>query len=109
MPMVKLDQRAYRVIQSELLARNLPFSIRIEICSTGCCDASLGLRPDEADVYDVAEEIADLKFIMNSNVCALVGEVSISYVDEDGRRGFMITSKRPLNEWEGFAICDIKH
>ena len=109
MSIVKLDQRAYRAIISELLERNLPLSIRIEICSTGCCDASLGLRPDEADVYDVTEEIADLKFIMNSNVCTLVGEVSISYVDEDGRRGFIITSQRPLNEWEGFAICDIKY
>ena len=93
---------------SELSEKGLQPSVRIEICSTGCCDASLGLRLDEADADDLVEEVDDLTLLMSSEIYALVGDVSISYVDEDGRSGFMITSQRPLNEWEGFAVCDMK-
>ena len=108
MSIVKLDQRAYLEIISELVAKKLPSSVRIEIRSTGCCDASLGLRADEADATDLVEDIADLKFLINSEVYALVGDVSISYVDEAVRKGFVLTSQHPLNEWEGFGVCDMK-
>ena len=108
MSIVKLDQRACRAIIAELLERNLPLSVRIEICSTGCCDASLGLRPDETNTGDLVEEVFDLKFFISQEVNALVGDVSISYVDENGRKAFMITSQHPLNEWDGFAVCSLK-
>lgn len=108
MAIVKLDPRAYQAIMSELFERALQPSVRIEICSTGCCDASLGLRPDEADAADLVEKVDDLMLLMNSEVYTLVGDVSISYVDEAGRSGFILTSRRPLNEWEGFGVCDMK-
>jgi Fe-S cluster assembly iron-binding protein IscA len=108
MSIVKLDPRAYQAIMSELLERKLRPFVRIEICSTGCCDASLGLRPDKADVSDLVEEVDDLTLLINPEVYALVGVVSISCADEVGRSGFILTSQRPLNEWEGFAVCDMK-
>jgi Fe-S cluster assembly iron-binding protein IscA len=108
MSIVKIDQRAYGEIICELTAEELPSSIRIEICSTGCCDASLGLRADKVQEMDLVEEIADLKFLINSEVYALTGNVSISYIDESGRKGFVLTSQHPLNEWEGFGVCQLK-
>jgi Fe-S cluster assembly iron-binding protein IscA len=108
MSIVTLDKNTYLQIISELAAKKLPPSVRIEIHSTGCCDASLGLRADEADATDLVEENGILKFLINSEVYALVGDVSISYVEEAGRKGFVLISRHPLNEWEGFGVCDMK-
>jgi len=108
MSIVKLDPPAYQAILSELLERKLRPFIRIEICSTGCCDASLGLRPDAADDTDLVEEVDNLTLFISPKVYAMVGEVSISCADEAGRSGFILTSQRPLNEWQGFAVCNIK-
>lgn len=108
MSIVKLERSAYLPIILELADQKLQPSIRIELCSTGCCDASLGLRVDAPQEADLVEDIGVLKFLMNSELYALVGDVSISYVDEAGRKGFVLTSQHPLNEWEGFGVCDIK-
>ncbi len=108
MSIIKLDPGAYQTILSELFERKLRPFVRIEICSTGCCDASLGLRPDEADATDLVEEVDDLTFFISPELYALVGDVSIAYTDEAGRSGFILTSQRPLNEWQGFAVCNIK-
>ena len=108
MSIVKLDTPAYQAILSELFERKLRPFIRIEICSTGCCDASLGLRPDAADATDLVEEVDHLTLFMSPEVYARVGEVSISCADEAGISGFILTSQRPLNEWQGFAVCNIK-
>lgn len=108
MSIIKLDQSAYLQIISELVGKKLPPSIRIEICSTGCCDASLGLRVDTPTATDLVEENGVLKFLISPEVYALVGDVSISYVEETGRKGFVLTSRHSLNEWEGFGVCEIK-
>ena len=108
MSIVKLDPRAYQTILSELFERKLRPFVRIEICSTGCCDASLGLRPDEADATDLVEEVDDLTVFMSPEVYALVGDVFISCADDVGRSGFILTSQHSLNEWQGFAVCNIK-
>ena len=110
MSIVKIERLAYSEIISELATKKPPSSVRIEIRSTGCCDASLGLRADEtveADATDLVEDIDDLKFLINSEIYDLVGDVFISYVDVNGKKGFVVTSKHPLNEWEGFGVCNI--
>jgi Fe-S cluster assembly iron-binding protein IscA len=106
--MIKLDLRACKAIKSALSERKLPLSIRIEVRSTGCCDASVGLTADTVDEFDLLEEIDGLIIIISPETYELVGEVTISYVDDDGRRGFFLTSSRPLNEWSGFAVCNIR-
>jgi hypothetical protein len=45
---------------------------------------------------------------MSPDTYKLVGNVSISYVDDAPKKGFILTSSKPLNEWEGFAACNIK-
>jgi hypothetical protein len=50
----------------------------------------------------------DLTIRMSPSTYELVGTVSISYVDDAQKKGFVLTSSKPLNEWEGFAACNIK-
>ena len=106
--MIKLDRRACEVIKMQLSERGLPLSVRIEIRSTGCCDPSLGIAADKAEGHDLIEEMDELTILMNPASYELVGEVSISYVDDSGRKGFVLVSERPLNEWEGFAASSIR-
>ncbi|MBA4396779.1 MAG: hypothetical protein C0394_05285 [Syntrophus sp. (in: bacteria)] len=106
--MIKLDPTACEAIKSALSEKELPLSVRIEIRSTGCCDASLGMIAATAEEHDLIEEIDGLIILMGPAIYKLVGEVSISYVDDSARKGFILVSERPLNEWEGFSACNIR-
>jgi Fe-S cluster assembly iron-binding protein IscA len=108
MSLITLDQPAIEAIRKELDGKGLPLTVRIEIRSTGCCDASLSLISDTAEESDLIESVEDLTIRMSPSTHELVGTVSISYVDDAQKRGFVLTSSKPLNEWEGFAACNIK-
>jgi Fe-S cluster assembly iron-binding protein IscA len=105
---IKLEPEAYREIMSALSAEGLHHCVRVEIRFTGCCDPSLGLvldKPGKADLVQTADE---LTIVMSPDVYALVGEVAVSYTDDVERGGFIITSEKPLSEWQGFAACEIR-
>ena len=108
MPLINLDQPAIEAIRKELQRKGLPLTLRIEIRSTGCCDASLSLISNTAEESDLIESMEDLTIRMSPSTYELVGTVSISYVDDAQKKGFVLTSSKPLNEWEGFAACNIK-
>ena len=108
MSIVNIDEDAYSAIVAELAVKKRPLSVRIEIRSTGCCDPSLGLRADEIRAADLVDDIRGLKILIDADVHALVGEVSISHVDELARKGFVLTSRKPLNEWSGFGVSNIE-
>lgn len=57
---------------------------------------------------DLKLELDGLTLVINPETYQLVGEVTISYVDEMGRKGFVLTSSKPVGEWDGFGITDIK-
>ena len=103
MAMIKISPNDSAIIQSILSQKGLSCSVRIEIRSSGCCDASLGLMADTAAETDLTEEIEGLKLVMRPALYALVGEVSIRCAQNSGREEFIVTSEKPLNEWEGFA------
>jgi len=63
---------------------------------------------DTALETDLAMELDDLTFVINREIYQVVGEVTISYVDEMGRKGFILTSSKPVSEWDGFSVSDIK-
>ena len=107
MPLINLDQPAIESIRKELQKKGLPLTLRIEIRSTGCCDASLSLVSNTAEESDLIESVEDLTIRMSPSTYKLVGTVSISYVDDAQKKGFVLTSSKPLNEWEGFAACNI--
>ena len=57
---------------------------------------------------DLSLELDGLTFVISPEIYQLAGEVIISYVDEIGRKGFVLTSSKPISEWDGFAVGDIK-
>jgi Fe-S cluster assembly iron-binding protein IscA len=105
---VTIDPKACAAITETLSGKGLPFCLRIEIRSTGCCDASLGMMPDTVEPTDRITKIGILTFIMRPALHDLVGAVSISCAEDGGKDEFIIVSEKPLNEWAGFGRCPVR-
>jgi Fe-S cluster assembly iron-binding protein IscA len=106
-PIVALGPGAGQAIRSFLARHEIQKPVRIDIHSTGCCDASLFLRVDTASGNDLTHEVDGLTFVISPETHTLVGEVTITCSDENGRQGFVLSSRRPLSEWEGFSHVGI--
>jgi Fe-S cluster assembly iron-binding protein IscA len=96
-----------QAIRSKLSETGSIQPIRIDLMSSGCCDPSLGLKPDVALDTDLTEKIDGLTFVISPETYKLVGDVTISYIDEISKKGFSLTSTKPLTEWDGFGVVDI--
>jgi Fe-S cluster assembly iron-binding protein IscA len=66
------------------------------------------LRTDIILEADLTLELDGLTFVINPETYQLLGEVTVSYVDEMGKKGFVLTSSKPIGEWDGFGVSDIK-
>ena len=97
-----------QAIRTFLADKGIRQPIRIDLNFSGCCDASLCLRADTIFETDLTLELDGLTLVINPETYQLVGEVTISYVDEMGRKGFVLTSSKPVGEWDGFGVSDIK-
>ena len=107
-PMITLEPGAGQAIKSFLAEQGCRGPIRIDLNSTGCCDVSLGLSVDQMRASDLIEEADGLQFVMSPETYQLVGEVTISFVDEKAKRGFVLSSSKPVSEWDGFGTCSIR-
>ena len=103
-----MEPGASQAIKSFLADKSIQKPVRIDLNFSGCCDSSLCLRVDSILETDFTLETAGLIFVINPETYELVGEVTISYVDEMKRKGFMLTSSTPVGEWDGFGVSDIK-
>ncbi len=108
MSIIFIDPDAYQEIKAILVERRLPLSVRIEIRSTGCCDASLAIAAGDAEPDDIMEEMDGLQVRVAPSIHELVGNISVSYITDSDQQGFMISSEKPLNEWVGFATSCIR-
>jgi len=106
--MIRLAPLACEAIKKVLTEKGLPLCVRIEIRSTGCCDASLGIAAETAEAHDLIAEIDGLTIAMSPATHQLVGNVSITGGDAADGKGFFLESDRPLNEWAGFAPSSIR-
>ncbi|MGP8152917.1 MAG: hypothetical protein ACLQBQ_02070 [Smithella sp.] len=104
---ITLGPGAARAIKKWMIEKNVQGAVRIEIRSSGCCDASLGLRIDSARETELVVIVEGITFVVDRAIHDLVGQIAISCSDEPYRAGFIITSSIPLNEWAGFGACDI--
>jgi Fe-S cluster assembly iron-binding protein IscA len=104
---VNLEARAGQAIKSFLAEKGIQRPLRIHLQFTGCCDPSLGLSVDSIREPDLIEDVNGLTFVIDPEVYQLAGDITISYVDEIGRRGFILTSDKPLSEWDGLGVCPI--
>ena len=107
-PHVKLESGAGRAASRFLKEKGISRPLRIDLRFTGCCDASLGLRVDDISASDLYVEVEGLTFIVDPDVYNLAGEITIAYLEEEDRKGFLLTSERPVSEWEGFGVSSIQ-
>lgn len=103
--LITADPGVCEAIAKEMEKKERSGAVRIEMTSTGCCDASLGLRFDEAVESDLVEKIGGLTFVMSRKIFDLAGRVRISLRENDQ---FVITPEKPVSEWDGFGTCSIK-
>ena len=108
MTLVTLDPGVGPAVSSALAEKGAQGPIRIDLVSTGCCDPSLGLSVDTVRESDLVEELDGLTFVISPETYDLVGDITISYRDDAGSEGFVLTSSKPVSEWEGFATCSIR-
>jgi iron-sulfur cluster insertion protein len=106
--MIKLEPNAAQAIKAVLTERESHGPLRITLQFTGCCDPSLGLSVDAVNESDLVQELGGLTFVISPETYQLVGEVTIAYTDKAGEKEFILTSSKPVSEWEGFAPCRIK-
>lgn len=106
--MIKLTPEAIQSIKAYLEEKGVSAPIRVDLQSTGCCDPSLGLCIDQLRDQDLVHESDGLTLIIDSQTLQTVGEVNIAYADEGDKEGFVITSSKPLSEWDGFGVCAIR-
>jgi len=104
---VNLEPGASQAIKSFLADKGIQRPIRIDLNFNGCCDSSLCLRVDSILDSDLTLESDGLTLIVSPDTARLVGEVTISYVNEAGRKGFRLTSSNPVGEWDGFSLSNI--
>jgi Fe-S cluster assembly iron-binding protein IscA len=108
MSLVTLEPGASRAVRAALAEKGGEGPIRIEIRSSGCCDPSLVLAVDKVRGSDLVEELDGVTFVVSPETHELVGEIKIACADDAGRRGFVLTSSKPLSEWEGFAVQSMR-
>jgi Fe-S cluster assembly iron-binding protein IscA len=108
MSLVKLNPAAGQAVKSLLSERGVQEPIRIELQFTGCCDPSLGLTVDRVRESDLVQEVDGLTFVIDRETHQLVGKVSIACRDEEGRNVFVLTSSKPVSEWDGLLTCSIR-
>jgi len=106
--MIKLEASASQAISSFLAEKRIQGPLRIDLRSSGCCDPSLSLSVNNIRESDLIQEVEGLTFIMTPEIHQLVGEVTISYVDEIGKKGFLLTSEKPISEWDGLGVSIIR-
>lgn len=104
---VHLNPETVREIRSFLVGQQIQGPIRIDLSFKGCCDATLELRLDQMQAHDVRVDIEELIFVISPDIYKLTGEVTISYVNEEDKRGFRVTSVKPVSEWSGLGVCQI--
>jgi Fe-S cluster assembly iron-binding protein IscA len=108
MSLVKLNPATSQAVRSLLSEGGAQGPVRIELQFTGCCDPSLGLIVDRIRESDLVQEVDGLTFVIDPETHELAGEVEIAYKDEEGRRVFVLTSSKPVGEWDGLITCSIK-
>jgi len=108
MPLVTLDPGAGQAVKSLLSEKDVQGPVRVELQFTGCCDPSLGLIVGTVRESDLVEEVDGLTFVIDPETHQLAGEVRISCTDEAGSNRFVLTSSKPIGEWDGLITCSIR-
>lgn len=105
MGLIAMDSETVEEIKKELDKRGCPPSIRIDLRSSGCCDASLNLISQTSEESDLSEEFDGLKVYMSQEIRDMTQGVTVTFKVFDG---YYLKPKQPLSEWDGFSPTQIR-
>ncbi len=106
--MIQVEPSAAQAIRAFLAEKGFEGTVRIHLQSSGCCDPSLCLSVDKVRDSDLIYQQGELTFVISPEMEELAGDISIVPAEQNGRKGFILTSSRPISEWEGFAVTFIR-
>jgi Fe-S cluster assembly iron-binding protein IscA len=107
-PLIRLDQPAVEVLRQFMQDKDNHRVIRINLSFKGCCDPALELCLDSRTEQDLICSQDGITLVMSPETYETAGSVSVSYMAETGRTGFAISSRKPISEWDGFGVCQIR-
>ena len=108
MSLVTLDAGARQAVKSLLAECGVLGPVRIDLRFSGCCDPSLGLLVDTIRESDLVQEVDGLTFVIDLETHELAGEVRVSLADDEERTAFILTSSKPVSEWDGLITCSLR-
>ena len=106
--MITATTEAIEAMRAFMEKNELHRPVRIELQSTGCCDASLGLLLDSVRDGDIKEEIQGIVFVASPELINLTGDISVTCNAGTDGMDFVVTSEKPISEWSGFGSCKLR-
>lgn len=104
--MIELTQAAVQAIKEQVAAPG-ETHLRVRLQSAGCCDPVLALLIDEPAADDQRTTIDEINLLVDPHTAETCGTINIDYSEKSWAQGFVITSQKPLSEWQGMAACNI--
>jgi Fe-S cluster assembly iron-binding protein IscA len=106
--MIVVTEAAREQLAARARERGIDRPLRVRLQFAGCCDPTLGLGLDQAREDDHVLNVGALTLVMDPKTAETAGEVTVDWVDRGWERGFVLTSQKPLSEWEGLTLCAVE-
>jgi len=100
---VNLTQPAAEALKKILEAKESDKPIRLYVAGFGCSGPSFGLAFDDKKDEDLAANAGGMDFIMQPELHEQYGDFTIEYVDEETRKGFILTPS--IQPQSGCSSC----
>lgn len=74
--------------------------VRLFVQGAGCSGPSLGMALDDATAEDAVVEHAGVRFMMDLQTTEVLrqgGGLNVDYIEEEQRRGYLLTLEKPGN------------
>ncbi len=104
--MITLTEKAIQAIRQQI-ADPENMHLRVRLQSAGCCDPVLALLIDKPETEDQTLVVDGINLLVDGHTAATCGLIDIDYVEKSWNQGFVITSEKPLSEWQGMSACKI--
>ena len=94
--MVDVTDIAREKLVDYMAQNNLNSPLRIMLMQGGCSGPALGIGLDEQKDGDIVTTKEGLTFLIDRELLAECGNVSVDFIDNGNRSGFIITTSKPL-------------
>jgi iron-sulfur cluster assembly accessory protein len=94
--MIDVTQTAQTKLADYMKQNSLTAPIRVYLSQGGCSGQSLALALDELKDTDQKTEFNGMTFLIDITLAERVGGVTVDFVEEGCRSGFMVSSEKPV-------------